>query len=78
MGTNDVTDIGVGGDTEVFRHQEDETNFTNDTRYVIDFENSAEWYGSVTPDSSVKWRLLNSVVLKSYVVYGNFLTVKKP
>ena len=71
MGTNDVTDIGVGGDTEVFRHQEDETNFTNDTRYVIDFENSAEWYGSVTPDSSGgSGDYSISVVLKSYVVYG--------
>ena len=71
MGTNDVTDIGVGGDTEVFRHQDDDTNFTNDTRYVIDFEDTAEWYGSVTPatggdggDYSI------SVVVKSYVVYG--------
>ena len=71
MGTNDVTDIGVGGDTEIFRHQDDDTNFTNDTRYVIDFEDSAEWYGSVTPDStgdSGDYSI--SVVLKSYVVYG--------
>ena len=71
MGTNDVTDIGVGGDTEVFRHQNDETNFTNDTRYVIDFEDSAEWYGSVTPDSSGgSGDYSISVVVKSYVVYG--------
>ena len=56
--------------TRIFQHQDDDTNFTNDID-VIDFEDSAEWYGSVTPDSSGgSGDYSISVVLKSLRNYG--------
>ena len=71
MGTTQINDIGTQGDTEIFRHQEDDTNTTNATRYVIDFDDTAEWYGSVTPDSSGSSGDYSiSVSLVEYVVYG--------
>ena len=71
MGTNQITGFGVNGITEVFRHQEDIDNVTNDSRYVIDFQNSSTWNGQVSPDmsgSSGDYSI--EVSLVSYALYG--------
>ena len=47
LGTTTHSEFGNYGMAETFRHEEDDTNFTNDSRYVIDFEDEYEWFGYV-------------------------------
>ena len=71
MGTTQVSGFGVGGMTETFRHETDENNVTNDTRFVIDFENESTWNGVVIPDmSGGSGDYSIEVSLVSYVMYG--------
>ena len=71
MGVNQVAEFGTYGMTETWRHEQDPSNNTTDNRYVLDFEDSSEWYGVVTPDTSGDSGDYSvSVSLVSYVVYG--------
>jgi len=71
LGVNQITNIGTSGVVETFAHEEDQNNVTNGSRYVLDFEDSTEWYGQITPDSSsASGDYSISVNLVSYVVYG--------
>ena len=70
LGITQVSDIGTYGMAETFRHEEDDTNVTNESRYVIDFEDSFEWFGTILPDSEGQSGDYSiSVNLVSYVVY---------
>ena len=75
MGSNTFAEFGTYGMAEVFRHQEDETNVTNDSRYTISYEpgvtDTAEWFGTLSPDmSGDSGEYSVTVSLVSYVVYG--------
>ena len=71
LGTTTHSEFGNYGMAETFRHEEDDTNFTNDSRYVIDFEDEYEWFGYVIPDTTGdSGEYSVSVSLVSYVVYG--------
>jgi len=71
LGVNQVTDLGTSKMAETFRHEVDENNITNDTRHVIEFEESAEWYGYVSPSVDAQSGDYSiEVNLVSYVVYG--------
>ena len=52
LGTTTQNQIGTYGTAETFRHEDDDNNVTNESRYVIDFEDSFEWYGYVIPDTA--------------------------
>ena len=70
LGTTQLTNLGTLSMVETFRHAEDENNWTNDTRYVIEFQDSTEWRGYVTPDTSSAGGMYTvSVNLVSYVLY---------
>ena len=70
-GVNQIAEFGTYGMTETFRHQDDASNTTSDNRYVIDFETSTEWFGTVSPDTSgTSGDYSVSVSLVSYVIYG--------
>jgi hypothetical protein len=71
MGTTQVSGFGVSGMTETFRHAEDDTNVTNGTRFVIDFDTESAWNGVISPDmtgDSGDYSI--EVNLISYVMYG--------
>ena len=71
MGTTTVAEFGTYGMTETFRHETDSNNTTSDNRYVMDFQNTSEWFGVVSPDTSGDsgdYSITVNVV--SYVVYG--------
>ena len=70
LGTTILTDLGTMTTVETFRHAEDESNFTNGSRYVIEFQDSTEWRGYVTPDTASDGGMYSvSVNLISYVLY---------
>ena len=70
LGTTTLTDIGTYKTVETFRHAEDESNSTNESRYVIEFQDSTEWRGYVTPDTSSDGGMYSvSVSMISYVLY---------
>ena len=71
MGTTTATEFGTYGMTETFRHETDSNNTTSDNRYVMDFQDTSEWFGVVSPDTSGDsgdYSITVNVV--SYVVYG--------
>jgi len=69
-GVNQITDIGNSAVVETFRHETDENNVTNDSRYVINFTESATWTGYLTPDGSGDSGDYSVTVnLVEYVVY---------
>ena len=71
MGTTQVNGFGTYVMTEVFRHAEDENNVTNESRFVIGFENESTWNGVVVPDlSGDSGDYSIEVNLISYVMYG--------
>ena len=70
MGTTQLTDLGDYSMVEVFRHETEENNVTNDNRYVINFSESAEWNGFLSPDTTGESGDYSvSVALVEYVVY---------
>ena len=70
LGTTTQNQIGTYGTAETFRHEDDDNNVTNESRYVIDFEDSFEWYGYVIPDTAGGSGAYSvEVTLLSYVVY---------
>ena len=70
LGTTQVSNLGTYKIAETFRHQEDDDNVTNESRYVIEFGESFEWFGTVMPDSAGdSGEYSVSVNLVSYVVY---------
>ena len=73
IGTSQYSQFGVSSIVETYRNGEDETNYTNGTRYVIDFEDSATWQGVLTPDTSgTDGDYSVEVSLVSYVLFGEF------
>ena len=52
LGTTTHTDFGNLTNVEVFRHENEENNFTLDDRYVMDFGQSTTWTGYLDPDTS--------------------------
>lgn len=73
MGTSTLTDFGNYSLVETFRHETDETNFTEENRYVLDFGETASWTGYVDPDTSAASGDYSiKVNLVSFVMYGTF------
>ena len=71
LGKTIVTDLGTSTMSEVFRHQTDENNVSNASRFVIDFEDEYEFFGSVSPDTSGgSGDYSIEVNLISYTLYG--------
>ena len=71
LGTSQVTDLGSNGTIETFRHEIDANNTTTDSRFYLDFGDSTEYFGSVSPDSTASSGSYTvSASLVSYVVYG--------
>ena len=73
LGTTTHTDFGNLSNVEVFRHENEENNFTLDDRYVMDFGQSTTWTGYLDPDtSSLSGDYKVQVNLVSFVMYGQF------
>ena len=71
LGANQVTDFGTNGTIETFRHEVDANNTTTDSRYYLDFGDSTDYFGSVSPDSSAtSGSYTITATLVSYVIYG--------
>ena len=71
LGVSQIYDIGTYSFVEVFRHEIQPHNISNDSRYVIDSQTTAEWSGYLSPDASVNSGEYSvSVNLVEYVVYG--------
>ena len=52
LGVSQISDIGTYSLAEVFRHETQSNNITNDYRYVINSQTTAEWSGYLSPDAS--------------------------
>lgn len=71
LGTSQFATFGNSGMEETYRNGEDDTNTTNDTRYTLNFTDSAAWQGVLSPDTSGGSGSYSvEVNLVSYVLYG--------